>query len=942
MNEQDIKKVKESFLKLTNARLKRTKELMRPKEVDFLDFLPLLFHVNHQSLPGFAGHNVPAGLAAYNPPESLLARAKKLWPSFDMPRKAQWNYDVQALFLMGSAGTVAFSKKSDFDVWLCHRPDLPQPQLDALQRKAVVVEQWAADLGLEVHFFVMNAERFAEGEVAALSSESSGSAQHKLLLDEFYRTGLWVGGKMPLWWFVPPDREADYAALKSEYFDRGVVTDREVIDLGALPSIPTEEFFGAAVWQMYKGVESPYKSVLKITLMEAYANSFPEGRPLATEFKQKVYDGVEDVEELDPYLMMLARLEEYLQKKREDMRLELIRRSFYMKLTLPMSIQVRKENWRHAFGRRLIERWGWTEGRVEMMDRRKEWSIMEVLDERKLLTEHLTKSYAFLSDYARSNAERIAIAQKDLTVLGRKLYSVFDRKPGKIELFNRGIAENIEEAKLTFFLAKTKDKQDRWLLFRDKVTANTVDKFKPIKTSANLIQLLSWCYFNQVTGNTTQKLVFAPGREVNASDLVSIEEHFNRHAAGGKLKFPSSSDLLHHPRAVKASLFINVGQAPLIVGSRMDKGIVTGNVDILQYANGEKGGIVTLESVELNSWCEVFVHHHKGMTGLFQWVCDYLNQGLAVRDRGRNHKLPEPDFVCYSSQLGHTLSTRVGEVYHACYELFLGDYASPDGVFIFEFVRTFFVIRKQQGKLCVEHINSLSELVSLLSSATETFRKIVLDNWAMRNVPLRLVLKENKPGVIQLFYTLTSGQMVFYVLDENGALFYQKFKTTEVEAVLPIYYQLFRAVICRRDLADTDEASREKVFDRNAGQYLELYEVRKDGLEYHLHEKDVGHFRMRPARGVIEASGEVRQRRRVFTFNIGKELVTSEEHGNRVFNEAVASFEKTFGRRSIVIGKLSLDPRLLGNDAINPRQTIHALKYKKLLEGKLRQARSKS
>jgi adenylate cyclase class 1 len=56
----------------------------------------------------------------------------------------------------------------------------------------------------------MSAESFKSGTIGQLSSESSGTAQRYLLLDEFYRTGLLVEGRPPLWWLVPLELEHDY------------------------------------------------------------------------------------------------------------------------------------------------------------------------------------------------------------------------------------------------------------------------------------------------------------------------------------------------------------------------------------------------------------------------------------------------------------------------------------------------------------------------------------------------------------------------------------------------------------------------------------------------------------------------------------------------------------------------------------------------------------
>ena len=103
-----------------------------------------------------------------------------------------------------------------------------------------------------MHFFVLNPNTFKQGQHDSLSSDSSGSTQHYLLLDEFYRSSLLLTGRYPLWWLVPPEHESN----DEEYVDELVAnrkTDRDdFIDFGGLGDIPANEILDAAVWQRNK------------------------------------------------------------------------------------------------------------------------------------------------------------------------------------------------------------------------------------------------------------------------------------------------------------------------------------------------------------------------------------------------------------------------------------------------------------------------------------------------------------------------------------------------------------------------------------------------------------------------------------------------------------------------------------------------------------------
>jgi adenylate cyclase class 1 len=51
-----------------------------------------------------------------------------------------------------------------------------------------------------------------------------------------------------------------------------------VIDFGGLENVPAEEFLGASFWHLYKAIDSPYKSLLKLMLMESYVDQYPHSR----------------------------------------------------------------------------------------------------------------------------------------------------------------------------------------------------------------------------------------------------------------------------------------------------------------------------------------------------------------------------------------------------------------------------------------------------------------------------------------------------------------------------------------------------------------------------------------------------------------------------------------------------------------------------------------
>src|SRR5690606_28456625 len=116
-----------------------------------------------------------------------------------------------------------------------------------------------------------------------------GTTQHYLLLDEFYRTAICLGGRTRMRRMVPAFEEARYESYAQTLLEKRFVRSEDVLDLGSLAHIPPGEFIGAGMWQLYKGIKSPYKSVLKLLLTEIYASEHPKVECLSLRFKHSVF-----------------------------------------------------------------------------------------------------------------------------------------------------------------------------------------------------------------------------------------------------------------------------------------------------------------------------------------------------------------------------------------------------------------------------------------------------------------------------------------------------------------------------------------------------------------------------------------------------------------------------------------------------------------------------
>ncbi|PWB32697.1 adenylate cyclase [Pseudomonas sp. SDI] len=790
-----LSQLRARFLRLNEGRLARAMDGLSSRQQQVLNLLPLFFHVNHPLLPGYVSGATPAGVSGFEPAPNTLAEAQRLTRSFAY--KAKRGNPVQpihGLFLMGSLGTLAQAEQSDMDVWVCHAPNLSEDELAELRRKCQLLESWAATQGAEAHLFLIEPQRFVTGERdRTLSSDDCGTAQHYLLLDEFYRTAIWLAGRTPLWWLVPVYEEGSYARYTQTLLSKRFIRAEDVLDLGNLSQIPPGEFVGAGLWQLFKGIESPYKSVLKLLLTEAYASEHPQVQCLSLQFKQAVFANRLDLDELDPYMMVYRRIEQYLRKRGEQQRLELVRRSLYLKVNKKLSSLARQRNggWQRTLLERLTAEWGWDERQLALLDSRSQWKVRQVEVERRELVAELNHSYRFLGQFARSQNAANRIDQRDLNVLGRRLYAAFERRAGKVEFINPGIAPDIAEDTLTLVHSPNRKEpgQSHWGLYNGTLNTLEWEHFAPIKRSRELLELLTWAHRNGIIDSST-RLALHPGN----SDL-SEYELFNllgslQQSVALPLATVSEARLLQPSVADEILLLVNVGVDPLRHHRELNILMTTERTDSLSYAGVRENLVLTLDQVTLNSWNEVQVHRYDGEHALLRCVRDYLS------NLGKGAHRPRLRVSCFCHNRAQAIAARVEEVFAAAAAL------------LRQGLNHRYLIQVQQHTHVLELLADSVQLITLdgqdallayLGEERLDYSPLHLDANVLEEHDLAQVLPQALPQCIQVFYRVQDSWADVYVLDEFNALWQQRLPYHDESSLLLPLQRFLQSIVFRRD-----------------------------------------------------------------------------------------------------------------------------------------------
>ena len=932
-----VNTVKRRFLLQNKERLNRTQSTLRDRQRDFLDILPLLFHINHPSLPGFVSKETPAGISDYSPADATLKSVKKYAKSFTEKRRALLRYEIYSLFLMGSSGTVAYSKKSDFDIWVCHDRTIKPARLEELRQKCEAIENWAMGMDLEVHFFLVEPETFSKGVHEDMSAESSGSAQHFLLMEEFYRTGLLIAGRYPLWWMVPPKEESSYYEYVDMLLSRRFISEHEYVDFGPLPGVPAEEFFGAALWQLYKGIDSPYKSVLKLLLMESYASEYPETELLCHRFKSEIYKGETDLDHLDPYMMLYSKLEDYLLAQGEDERLALARRCFYFKVNEPLSVKTKSRdyNWRRELVEATAQEWEWGHAYIEMLDGRSNWKIDRVLKERVVLVKALTHSYRLLSDFARKNAQLVTIDQDDLNVLGRKLYAAFERKAGKVDIVNRGISNDLLESHLSFYHVKNEDGRSSWLLYA--APLNPVEAFKsqPLKRSLSLLEIVAWCHFNNLLDSRTVLAMHSADDSVTTRELKEIFFTFQRLFSAKTALKTNMDDFSVGARSLQAAVFVNLGASPLQEFARKGQQLLSDKSDALCYGGLGENLAISFDMVTVTSWKEILCARYEGIAGLVECLRDYLRwDGFS-----KGYALPEVSAHCFTAGRGLAIGQRLEELFRDIVTCFYGEGPGEKSRYIFKIEQNHIIIQMENSALQFERASNYDDLLSKLGVGHSEFRPIVVDRLAMDKSLLPHICAVNKARVIQVFYQAVSVGVDVYILDERGALYYQKMSFVNKEDAI-VHFNLFFDSVLNRQSFDAVEVQSEV-------DEIRYYEVipKGAGAKPLLVRREVPSAARHRSAFDIQVIGDVSGGQPVFTYYCDERDFSTIEFGDQVADEVAAyvlSKRSSGETYPIYITDMDLPRQLLDEQgATRHIQTLHYLAYKRKIEGQLYEALKK-
>lgn len=750
-----LDEIRRRFVLLGQYRWQRLLSESTSGRKQVLEVLAMLLHENHPRLPGYAGRNTPSGIQDFKPTQNQIASTRKLSRSYRYKRHPRHQCDIRAVYLMGSAGTLGEEPNSDLDVWVFYQEGLSPESITALQRKAAAIELWAGSLGVDLHLYVMPPDYFYQPRAHAFSigQEHCGTSQQYLLLEEFYRSHVWIAGAYPLWWLVPPEEENNYRNYVDRLVRQRFLDTRSWLDIGDISHLPEEEFLGAALWHLHKSVESPYKSNIKMMLMEAYFSQKKDFSPVATQLKASIYNGLLNPKDLDPYVAMYRYVEHFLQAQRDGEALEWVRHCLYMKASVRLSDNRARHNlWRAQRLKELCQQWQWNDARLRQLDRlmtRPDFSVLQM--ERARLMRQLFQRYEKFKTHYRQSHIQPTINQADLHAVGRKLSALFDSAPDKVEQLHLNFLRHNAEVELTVV-----QRGGVWLLFSG-VLERIPMRTRPLSRQPSFCHLMAWAITNGVLQKETHwhwldqsdNVMVARARSL-VRQMVQIWP-FDRHP-------PTLEQFQTQPIVAKAVWVINA--PPQAKRKKMERVWITSNTNPLSFGKFADNLLKSLDLITGNSWGELHHHRFSGLSALTGFF-------MALKDWHAQQTAPDQFWLSMPGPLHEILKQyleQLAKLWHTC--------LIQKGRLLLRAENQYLLLDACTGELSTaSDANDLFELLALRPK-NSAFQPLLVAPHTMNALPLELLCRVDRQASWECFIYKTSRQTNIWLVDDTGGIAY--------------------------------------------------------------------------------------------------------------------------------------------------------------------------
>ncbi|MBN2041158.1 MAG: class I adenylate cyclase [Spirochaetes bacterium] len=777
-----------------------------------IEAIPFLLSSNHNSLPGYIQGYEPIGILNYQPSSNAINYIVRKFPAVQPVPNKNNGPVVELMAIMGSAGTIAYNEESDIDYWLCiDEGSIDTKTIEQFKSKLRDVELWITDNhNIETHFFLNDISKVKDDIFDADEEDISGKALGKLLKDEFYRSSILLYGKIPFWWAIPPgSTDENYEKYLKVVKDSQFKDD--FIDLGNLNIVQKEEFLGAGLFQILKSLGNPFKSILKIGILEKYLLEEDKSTLLCNRLKAEIQKGNYDTGFVDGYIFMFNQVLEYYQKKAEEdpFALEVLKRCFYIKIDPRLSEIGNIEDKKFIPEKQSImmdytKKWNWLSAKIRQMDDFHNWELTALNKFWNNISKLILKTYKKILDNIETQIIEKQFTGDELQYISRRIRSSFSYGTNKIKpaiSFN----DNPIEKFLFIESISQEDGSILWLLSKGFISGAGSSKRSIMHKESSLLAILAWIAINRLFQKNVTRIEIKSRYQLLEKTFVrellnELTLHFSPKKVNIKNKY-----FFHDPFPVLNFIIINLS-------AKYPKGIE--DVYYLYH----------------NSWGETIYEKYEREIDLSAILTKLLNGAVEHSDTFINSVYITSPYPYKASKSFKSILFLFNDIY----EFFT--VKEPDEipgtitrkyltVLGGNFILFSHQIVNKENKVTSNVFNT--ELTMLYSlSSLQGIKNIIRVNPLNPELNhLKIIIENFRADAVQIYYQKARKYCYFFVSDERGSIFFFRKKADNFQDYLTRLYMFSRNIIIQ-----VKKNNPESVFNNKESKGIEIFKLDRNDL----------------------------------------------------------------------------------------------------------------
>ena len=772
-----------------------------------IDSIPLLLSVNESRIPGFVEGKVPYGIVNYVPSEETLNYIKARFHTTKLTAEKD-NAFIEMLAVMGSVGTIAYTKESDFDYWVCvDKRGVSKEMLNNFQKKIEAIQNWVInEIKIDVHLFINDIESIQNNIFAEDENEAFGTTIGAVLKDEFFRSSIIIAGKVPFWWVIPrfiTDNEYEkwFNTIPEE------IRVNEFVDLGNLYDISKEDFMGAALFQLIKSLGNPFKSIIKIGVLEKYLFGTDDSPLLSQKVKLNMLHNNFNNKILDSYILMFEEVYNHYETALEDKNLlKILRQNLYLKINPQLSKYAGIKNkeklpYKVNIMFNYIKKWGWNINDIKDLDNFNNWDYNKVMTFWNMVKKFMLLSYQKIAKQLPTLNIAQRISESDFKLISRKIKTHFSSELNKID--NYVTFKDIPYESILYIEPLNKSIDDhQWRLYKRDTSSE--DRFisTTLRIENDLIKLLAWTSINEIFHPRFSRLKIQSGYSRINQNLVTelLTKIYNLF----------SNNRIY----LKNEYFLN--PAFNIV-----------NAVLLNFNMEKEDDIKTIHFLYKTSWGESYIEEHHSIEYLMTVLERVLRDGIVLKKNFDDYCLlvsPESFRKNYKE-----IETLFKESYN-----FIVSQKNSSACRMIAHVGDFYVsISRQKMSVTVETFPNLIKLYTSITLKPMGMIKYKFFSEDSRINILREIYKIRTENSISIIYEENREALIIYILNEKGNIFTFIRPIANKEEILMYIYGFSYNVIRHVNSADSVSHIKEDVF---------IYRLAVDKFEKHKFENQTRWF----------------------------------------------------------------------------------------------------